>query len=194
MFLLRRPTRGAIDRFLLESRDLPLSYSPVGILNQVRPRGILDEASTVIGQGRADFERARAALLAWRQFHLGWVETFPPVPPVVTGAEVAVLIKHLGFWSLNGCRVVYTVGNLEGGAHFGYAYGTLPTHAEAGEELFEVSIDETGHVRYRIRAVSWPRAPLAVMGQPVARLLQARFRRDSTEAMRLAISPAGSRS
>ena len=37
--------------------------------------------------------------------------------------------------------------------------GTLGNHAEAGEELFEVALDEkTGDVTYRIRAMSWPHA------------------------------------
>jgi hypothetical protein len=38
---------------------------------------------------------------------LGWVETFPGHAPVGAGTVVAVLIRHLGFWSLNGARVVY---------------------------------------------------------------------------------------
>jgi len=36
---------------------------------------------------------------------------------------------------------------------------------------------------YRIRATSWPRATLARVGQPIVRLLQARFRRDSAAVM-----------
>jgi hypothetical protein len=71
---------------------------------------------------------------------------------------------------------------------FGYAYGTLTNHAESGEELFEVSIDPaSGEVRYRIRAASKPRAPLARLGYPIVRTLQARFRRDSVLAMRRAL-------
>ena len=75
-----------------------------------------------------------------------------------------------------GCRDEHT--------RFGFAYGTLTNHAEAGEEVFEVCLDpETDEVRYRIRATSWPRAMLARVGQPVVRALQARFRRDSAAAM-----------
>jgi len=46
----------------------------------------------------------------------------------------------------------------------------------------------TGDVVYRIRAVSWPQATLARIGQPIVRMLQARFRRDSLAAMKRAIS------
>jgi len=70
----------------------------------------------------------------------------------------------------------------------GFAYGTLTNHAEAGEELFEVFLDpQTDQVMYRIRAVSWPQVMLARLGQPIVRLLQARFRRDSAAAMKRAM-------
>jgi uncharacterized protein (UPF0548 family) len=89
---------------------------------------------------------------------------------------------------LNGARVLYHVGGSAGQDAFGFAYGTLTNHAESGEELFEVFLDrQSGDVRYRIRAVSRPQSPLTRVGQPIVRLLQARFRRDSAEAMRRAI-------
>jgi uncharacterized protein (UPF0548 family) len=188
MFLARRPTRAAIDRFLQEARDAPLSYGPVGILDDETVGGGRDRASEVIGHGAADFDRARSALKAWRQFDLGWVELFPRQAPVAAGTVVAVLIRHLGFWSLNGCRVLYGVGGPEDETRFGYAYGTLTSHAEAGEELFEVCLDrQTDDVVYRIRAISWPYAPLAYVGQPFVRVLQARFRAHSAAAMRRAV-------
>jgi uncharacterized protein (UPF0548 family) len=184
MFFLRRPSDAVIQQFLEDSRSMPLSYGPVGLLNDPGRRR-LDEARVTIGRGTADFARARAALESWQQFDIGWVELFPPKAPTATGTVVAVLIRHLGFWSLNGCRVVYQV---EGEGRFGYAYGTLPNHAEAGEELFEVSLDPgTGEVTYRIRATSWAFAPLTYPGQPFARVLQARFRRDSARVMARAI-------
>ena len=194
MFLARRPSRLAIDRFLRDSQELPLSYGPVGIVRGDTARHDLDEEVVAIGRGETDFERARAALIAWKQFDIGWVEMFPRDAPVAVGTVVAVLIRHLGFWSLNGCRVLYSVGCLDDVARFGFAYGTLTNHAEAGEELFEVFVDpETDEVIYRIRAVSWPRATLARVGQPIVRALQARFRRHSAEAMKLATCADGTR-
>ena len=187
MFLARRPSQKTIDRFLRGSQHLPLSYGPTGIVRPEMVRKDLDEAIVAVGRGTADFGRARSALMAWKQFDLGWVEAFPRNAPVVVGTVVAVLIRHLGFWSLNGCRVVYTVGGLDDPARFGFAYGTLTNHAEAGEELFEVFIDpRTEEVMHRIRAASWPYATLARVGQPIVRVLQARFRRDSCAAMKRA--------
>jgi uncharacterized protein (UPF0548 family) len=192
MFLVQRPSRAAIDRFLLDSQELPLSYGPIGIVRGEAVRHDLDEAIVAIGNGKADFERARTALIAWKQFDIGWVETFPRDAPVEVGTVVAVLIRHFGFWSLNGCRVLYRVGCLDDNARFGFAYGTLTNHAEAGEELFEVFVDpQTDDVIYRIRATSWPRATLARIGHPIVRVLQARFRRHSVEAMQRATHANG---
>jgi uncharacterized protein (UPF0548 family) len=193
MFLAQRPSTDAIDRFLRDSQELPLSYGPVGIAREKSAGRRLDEELLVIGHGKVDFERARAALMAWKQFDMGWAEVFPRQAPVAVGTVVAVLIRHFGFWSLNGCRVVYTVGSRDD-ARFGFAYGTLTNHAEAGEEIFEVFVDaETDSVMYRIRATSWPHAALARAGQPIVRVLQARFRRHSALAMKLAISTGGIR-
>lgn len=184
MFLARRPSSEQIDRFLGESQVLPLSYSPTGIVNAHSPREDLTEATVVVGHGEGDFERARAALIAWKHFDMSWVEAFPPAAPVVSGTVVAILIRHLGFWSLNGCRVVYTTGSLNESARFGFANGTLTNHAESGEELFEVSIDpQTNEVIYRIRAISRPQATLARIGEPIVRVLQKRFRDQSAAAM-----------
>ena len=188
MFLARRPSTDAINRFLRESQDLPVSYSPVGIVKEPPAEGRFDEQVVAIGHGADDFKGARAALLAWKQFGIGWVEAFPQPSGAEPGTNVAVLIRHLGFWSLNGCRVLYGVGAADE-PRFGYAYGTLPNHAEGGEELFEVFLDPgSGDVMYRIRAKSWPQAMLARVGQPIVRELQARFRGDSAAAMKRAIA------
>ena len=192
MFLARRPTPHQIERFLHESQDLPLSYGPIDILTTNTVHRRLDEATVAVGRGGADFERARAALIAWKQFDIGWVETFPRHAPVTAGTVVAVLIRHFGFWSLNGCRVLYDVGSSTDAARFGFAYGTLTNHAESGEELFEAFIDpQTQDVVYRIRAISWPQAALTRVGQPIVRALQARFRCDSMAAMERATRAAG---
>ncbi len=187
MFLLQRPSAERVQRFLHESQDLPLSYGPPGIVRDGVAGYRFHEVVVRVGHGADDFARARAALLAWKQFDMGWVETFPRSAPVAVGSVVGVLIRHLGFWSLNGCRVLYLVGGPEDPSRFGFAYGTLPNHAESGEELFEVFIDPTtADVMYRIRATSWPQATLALLGHPIARALQARFRRHSVEAMKRA--------
>src|SRR5262249_30653288 len=120
MFLARRPSAADIDCFLRESQELPVSYSPIGIVKTLPVAGPFDEQVVSIGHGLGDFDRARAALLAWKQFGIGWVETFPQLAPVEPGTNIAVLIRHLGFWSLNGCRVLYRTSGANGEPHFGF--------------------------------------------------------------------------
>ena len=194
MFLLHRPSASAIRRFLDASRKLPLSYDPPGLLDRPIAAGHLDEQLVTIGRGRRDFERARQALTEWRHFDIGWVQAFPDRPSLEAGVVVAVLIRHLGFWSLNGARVLPGPADDRTSQSFGYAYGALTNHAESGEELFVVFVQpETDAVMYRIRATSRPQATLARLGQPMVRLLQARFRRHSADAMKRAIRSNGVR-
>ena len=162
-----------------------MSYHPVGIAKDGGAGFRFDTASAVIGKGRPAFARALQALREWQQFELGWVELFPRKAITEAGTVMAVLVHHLGLWSLNGCRIVYSVGDEQSSS--GFAYGTLTNHAEMGEEIFEVSLAESDEVIYRIRAASKPRAVLARIGYPYTRLCQARFRRDSIAAMKRAI-------
>jgi uncharacterized protein (UPF0548 family) len=187
VFLLHRPSSREIERFIEASRTLSLSYEPQGVAHAGASGFRVDEQIATVGSGAEDFSRAVDALREWRHFELGWVQLFPRRAPIVDGTIVAVLIRHFGFWSLNGCRVLYQTGD-GGTAAFGFAYGTLSNHAESGEEIFEVQLNPaTGDVSYRIRAVSRPRAVLARVGYPLTRMLQARFRRDSARAVRRAI-------
>jgi uncharacterized protein (UPF0548 family) len=79
-------------------------------------------------------------------------------------------------------------GRAGAGQRFGFAYGTLPGHAESGEERFTVEWHEAdGAVWYDILAFSRPRRLLARLGYPLARRLQKRFARDSAAAMRRAV-------
>ena|SRR5258705_1003700 len=190
MFFFRRPGAQDVERFMAASRELSLSYEPIGLAKQGRAGYHVDEQITIVGSGEAAFARGSTALTEWRHFELGWVEVFPRRASLAPGTVVVVSVRHLGFWSLNGCRVVYSVGN-QGDTTFGFAYGTLANHAESGEEIFQVSFQpETGQVSYLIRAASKPRAALARLGYPLTRSLQARFRRDSARALRRAIAPA----
>jgi uncharacterized protein (UPF0548 family) len=188
MFLARRPCQREIEEFIARSRNLPLSYKPIGIAKE-SPRGFkVDEARVVIGRGEQVFESAKLALTEWRHFELGWVELFPRGASIEPETVVAVLVQHIGLWSLNGCRIVYSVDEESPATKFGFAYGTLTNHAEMGEEIFEVSLDPVSEeVSYIIRAVSKPRAALARLGYPYVRFSQSRFRRDSLAAMKHAI-------
>ncbi|HUK37208.1 MAG TPA: DUF1990 domain-containing protein, partial [Vicinamibacterales bacterium] len=187
MFLTSRPPRSAIAQFLERAATMSLSYSPIGIARQKTVPGFrVDETSAVIGRGESDFARALTALEAWEHMRLDWIEVVPDAATIQSGTTVAVLARHLGCWSLNACRVVYTVEESTGvHSTFGFAYGTLHDHVESGEEIFQLSLDHrTGEVLYTIRAASRPHALLVKLAQPLARSLQRRFRRESCDALR----------
>jgi uncharacterized protein (UPF0548 family) len=183
MFLVRRPSPQQVAAFLERADLLPLSYEPIGLADRRTAGFTADELTIPIGRGPEAFERGCRALERWAHFDLGWVEVMPPAAPLTVGTVVCVIIRHFGFWSMNGSRVVYTIGG-RGRDEFGYGYGTLSSHAECGEEIFKVTHDSrSGEVAYTIRAASRPRALLARLGYPLTRLLQARFRRDSAAAV-----------
>ncbi|HEX8897769.1 MAG TPA: DUF1990 family protein, partial [Chthoniobacterales bacterium] len=100
-----------------------MSYHPIGLAKDPPAKYKCDTESAVIGEGEFTFARARQALSEWRHFELGWVELYPRRASIEPGTVVAVLVHHFGLWSLNGCRIVYSVGDKQSSC--GFAYGTL---------------------------------------------------------------------
>ena len=101
--------------------------------------------------------KAKAALGLWEHFRLGWVEVSPPETPIQTGEVVAVIARQLGLWWINACRIIYVMDEEEPIQRYGFAYGTLPDHAEMGEERFLVEWDRaSAEVWYDILAFSPP--------------------------------------
>lgn len=185
VFLLAKPDRRQLDRFLAAQRSRTFSYREVGASLRSAPAGYtVDHHRVQLGEGRAAFARAVEALLAWKQFDLGWVAAHPATAPLEPGVTVAVRVRHYGFWSLNASRIVYTIDEEGPVVRFGFAYGTLPDHAEQGEERFTVEWHhEDGAVWYDLFAFSRTHHALATFGRPLARRLQRRFARDSMRAM-----------
>src|SRR5260370_9618581 len=166
MSLAHRPSPQEVQAFIAASCQLPLSYERVGLAERGCAGFRLDALASVVGHGEAAFERAKVALSEWRHFDLGWIEVFPTLAGVAPGTIVAVLVRHLGFWSMNGCRVVYSITG-DDPREFGFAYGTLTNHAESREEIFKGSLcPSTGEVPFVIRAASRPAPLLARLGYP----------------------------
>jgi uncharacterized protein (UPF0548 family) len=185
MFLLVKPSPEAIRRFVSSQCELPFSDPEVGsTAGELPPGYIVDRNRIRLGTGKEAYERAIAALRNWKQFDLGWVRMVPTETPIEVGAVVAILTRHFGFWSLNACRVVYLIDEDVSVKKFGFAYGTLLSHVERGEERFTIewhATDDT--VWYDILAFSRPNQFLVRLGFPLARQLQKRFARDSMAAM-----------
>ena len=121
-------------------------------------------------------------------FALPWVKLCGSHTPPRTGANVAVLARVAGLWLLNACRVVYEIDEEGPVERFGFAYGTLPAHAERGEERFLVEwCHQDDSVWYDLLAFSRPNHALAWLGYPFARRLQKRFAAGSLAAMARAV-------
>ena len=188
MFCLAKPGPDVVRRFLSAQEGQPYSYPEVGGSRQEPPTGYAIHHSRVeLGLGAAAFERARGALQSWKMFDMPWVDLCWPNAPIAAGATVAVVISHLGFWSVDPCRVVYVIQETGLVQKFEFAYGTLPEHKEVGEERFTVEYDTRNQVVwYDLFSFSRP-GPIARLGYPFARALQKRFARDSQGAMKRAV-------
>ncbi len=184
MFFLKQPTETDIAKLLATQTGQPFSYKPSGLTRNPPVTGYnIDHNRILLGYGPAVFQAARQALRAWKMFDLGWVRLFPDTAPITVGTTVIVRVAHLGFWSLNACRIVYVTEETGLTGKYGFAYGTLPEHGERGEERFMVEWNhEDDSVWYDILAISRP-GFWATLGYPVTRAMQKRFAKDSLASM-----------
>ena len=151
------------------------------------PKGyVADHNRVELGKGVETFERAKRAVRNWKMFDMPWVDLCWPDTPVEPGGNVAVLLSHLGFWSLNACRIVYVIDEHGSSEKYGFAYGTLPDHGERGEERFTVEFNSDQTVWYDLYAFSRPKT-FARLAYSYTRLLQKRFAKDSKAAMQKAV-------
>lgn len=157
-------------------------YPHVGATLEELPEGWEhDDADVLLGRGKTVWVRARQALVNWTQFDLGWVEAHDASVPLKVGQAFAFLSRQYGVWSVNACRVVQVVDDMDGQTcRFGLAYGTVGFHVVQGEEAFLLSWDQrTEEVRFRIRKFSRPAHPLVRLMRGPARAAQRRFTRDA---------------
>lgn len=209
MFLRRRPTDEQIRDFIATQKDEPLTFLgaqeslPAPVVPEAEcpeagkdarvpnfhVRGYLTDHNCVeLGRGQTTFQRAIEAINRWEMFNIDWLQLCWPDAPIETGSVVAVLAYHLGFWSLNACKVISVINECEERCRYGFIYGTLPDHAERGQEQFTVEWRrDDNSVLYEILAYSRPNLMLARLGYPITRLLQRRFARDSMKAMLTAL-------
>lgn len=190
MFTLTRPTITMIRKRLAAAEALPFLRArwlapECGLKAHLPVFFAHDASATVLGQGDALFAVARQALERWAMFDLGWVRVANPAIQIERGAAVAVEAYTFGLWTLNISRIVEVVDRA---GCFGFVYATTAGHVEFGEERFLIAQDEDGTVRYRLEAVSRPRAGLAWMGYPVTRYFQRRFARESHARMKVELS------
>lgn len=193
MFTISEPTDQRIRSLLAEQQAPDFSYPEAGATRGELPRQYkVLHHRICLGQGAAAYTRAVEAVRRWRMFEVTGVRLCWPSAPIETGAAVAVVVRHFGFWSLNCCRIVYTVDDQGPVRRYGFAYGTLPEHAERGEERFTVEWNSSDDsVWYDVLSFSRPAALAVRAAYPIARRLQERFARESLDAMLRSVAPAG---
>jgi uncharacterized protein (UPF0548 family) len=160
----------AVD--LDELATAALTYPEVGATRDAElPAGYAHgRRSAVVGHGDAAFERAVAAVFDWRmQKGLG-LRVRSSGPPTEPGTVVVLTagLPRLGYDVP--CRVVWARTD---GDERGFAYGSLPGHPVSGEESFVVHRGPDGAVVFTARVFSRPASPLARLGGPVSRAVQA---------------------
>jgi uncharacterized protein (UPF0548 family) len=176
---IARPDAGTIARVVDARRDADFTYSDVGATREGEmPAGYaIDRNREYLGRGV--FASARSQLRAWRMMP-PWTAAEPAQVPIEEGRVFVVLVNALGMWWINPARIVYVIDEPR---RFGFAYGTLPGHAESGEERFLVEELDDGAVWYDVSAFSRPRFWGARVAYPLTRALQKQFARDSRAAM-----------
>jgi uncharacterized protein (UPF0548 family) len=146
---------------------MPLTYAEVGATAGPLPAGYHHvRRSAVIGRGRERFEQAAAAGMRWGMLRGAGARVEATTDVAAVGSEVIV---HLGPVRAP-CRVVYVVDERD---RRGFAYGTLPGHAESGEELFLVRFDPaTENVYAEVAAFSQHATWWSKLASPVTSLIQ----------------------
>lgn len=190
MFFLTKPSRERIQRFIDSRQKAPFNYAEVGQSLGPTPAGYADNHRRIkLGYGETTFNKAVEALRSWKMFDLSWTSVCWPDAPIGVGTTVAVLARHFGFWSLHPARIVFLLDDNDGRMRRrGFAYGTLEGHGEQGEETFIIEwLHADDSVWYDLRSFSRPGQLLTTLGNPVVRMLQRRFARESTQVMLKAI-------
>jgi uncharacterized protein (UPF0548 family) len=162
--LLRRAT-------LQQLADAPFTYAEVGGTREAElPAGYHHvEREHRVGAGRADFDRAAAAVFRWAA-QRGAGLRIRASGPASTPGTVVLMTAGLRRAGLDiPCRVVWAVDEPD---RRGFGYGTLPGHPQSGEESFVVSLRPDGEVVYEVRAFSRPASRLARLGGPVSHRVQ----------------------
>lgn len=133
--------------------DLPAGY------------GHLERSRTL---NDSEFESAAVRLMSWRIHEAAGLRVAASSERVEPDAVVEMFLgpRWLGIRAV--CRVVYVVDEPD---RVGFAYGTLPGHAESGEESFILDRRD-GHPRFTVRAFSNPASWLSRVGGPLTGKVQ----------------------
>ncbi len=177
---LKKPSPECLLARLDSWKDEPLSYRP-----PLAAGFIADDHAVRLGFGEDVWSSACQALDSWQMFP-EWAQVARlNEQGQKPGQIVAMVVSICGLWWVNPCRILW---RCDSPSTHGFVYGTLPQHAECGEEMFAIERRDDDSVWYMIRAFSHPRHWMAWAAFPLARWWQCRFVRDSQARMKLCCS------
>jgi uncharacterized protein (UPF0548 family) len=186
LLTFRRPSEAGLRRILDDQGSQPLTYEEAGATRSQAPPGYRgDRWSVDLGSGDQIFALAADALRNWAPQTGAGMKVRPAGPVGEEGQTVVIAMPLMPIWVTVACRVVWIDNSPN---RFGFAYGTLPLHAERGEEAFVIEQDEQGMVRFLIEAFSRPASLLVKAVGPAGRLIQIMITRRYLRGMRNAVT------
>jgi uncharacterized protein (UPF0548 family) len=167
-----RADDGTLDRFRARAASEPLSYAEVGCsLDPDLPSGYEHgHESVTIGTDPAAFTAGVDGLRRWACHRAIGVRVWPADAPLHAATTVALALPVGPLRLLAACRIVRVIDEPD---RFGFAYGTLRSHPEIGEEAFVVHRDGDT-VTFSITVFWRPGDPIVRLGGPVTRRVQRR--------------------
>lgn len=180
MHLTWRADEGTLASFRARAATESLTYPEVGRSMGELPAGYTHGVETVaLGTGDAAFAAGAEGLREWVCHRAAGIRVAPSTPPLVPDTVVGQAISIAGVWILAACRIVAVVDEPD---RFGFAYGTLRSHPEVGEEAFVVA--RTGDAVTFTISVFWrPGDPIAKLGGPITHQVQRRATRTYLRGM-----------
>lgn len=182
---LRTAGVDVVEAALEEAASADLTYAHVGAtLDGARTVALstppkVHRSTVELGRGADALERAADGLRAWVCHRGIGAAVTPAAAPITVGTEVVVRLPMGPVVVLAPCRIV---GVLDEPHRFGFAYGTLPGHPEAGEESFVAERAADGTVTFTVSVAARP-VPLLRPAGPVILLAQRRAIRGYLRAM-----------
>jgi uncharacterized protein (UPF0548 family) len=177
-----RPSDEQLMAIWEQQSTAPITYKHEGMTRGGPQRGFRHHRSSV-SLATGSFDAAKEALRNWGAQRGAGFGVYPE-RPVARGMTVLVYGRLGPLYTSVCCRVVYVVDDKD---RWGFAYGTLPHHAERGEESFTVSNDKDGTVTFTVESLSRPASALARLGSPMARVVQKRMTQRYLDAIRHAV-------
>jgi uncharacterized protein (UPF0548 family) len=167
-----RADDGTLAKFRARALSEPLSYAEVGrSLDPDLPAGYGQGRDVVtLGADSSTLAAGADGLRHWVCHEAIGVRVWPRSAPLTEGTTVALALPIAGLWILAASRIVRVIDEPD---RFGFAYGTLRSHPEVGEEAFVVQRDGD-EVTFTITVFWRPADAVVRVGGPVTRHVQRR--------------------